>query len=70
MLVFIVLGAFVVLGLLAGLAQRRAKAIQADPNFAPTDHVEVQRGGFSLGRLVLPTEDHHDDDPPGFQMGD
>lgn len=70
MIVFILLGVFLVLGLLAGLAQRRAKAIQSDPNFAPTDHVEVDRFGSGTGRNFMPTETRHDEDPLDFQVGD
>ena len=70
MIVLILLGTFLVLGVLAGLAMRRAKAIQSDPDFAPTDHVEVDRYGARQGRTFLATETHHDDDEPGFQEGD
>jgi len=78
MIVLIVLGVLVVLALGAGLAQWRAKRIQGNPNFAPTDHVELDRfgggaygpGGRGFGGRNLPTEHHHEEDPPGFQMGD
>jgi len=70
MLIVILLSVFVILGLLAGLSQRRAKRIQSDPNFAPTDHVEIKRFSARLGRGIMTTETHHDQDPPDFQAGD
>jgi hypothetical protein len=69
MLIVILLSVFVILGLLAGLSQRRAKRIQSDPNFAPTDHVEINRFGARWGRGIMSTETHHDQDPPDFQTG-
>lgn len=78
MIVLILLGVLVVVALGAGLAQWRAKRIQGNPNFAPTDHVEVDRfggGGFGSGGrggggTILPADHRHEEDPPGFQMGD
>jgi hypothetical protein len=69
MIVFILFGVFIVMGLLAGLAMRRSKAIQDNPNFAPSDHVEVDRKGGAMGRRFVATETHHDDDPPEFEIG-
>jgi hypothetical protein len=70
MIVWILLGVALVMAVLAALAKRRAASIQSNPNFAPTDHVEVDRGGFGLRGIVLPTETRHDDDPPTFEPGD
>jgi hypothetical protein len=82
MIGLIVLGVLVLLGLGAGLAQWRVKRIQGNPNFAPTDHVELDRfGGGSVGGgvggvgrgaggVIIPVEHRHEEDPPGFQMGD
>ena len=70
MIIVILLSVLVVIGLLAGLSQRRAKRIQANANFAPTDHVELNRLGTRWGEAVLPTETHHDDGPSDFNVGD
>jgi hypothetical protein len=70
MFIYVLLGVFLVMGTLAGLSKRRGKSIQSNPNFAPTDHVEADPSFPRSGRYTLPTETHHDGDPPGFQIGD
>ncbi|HEV3212070.1 MAG TPA: hypothetical protein VGZ03_01605 [Acidimicrobiales bacterium] len=70
MIILILLGVLVVMAVGAGLAQWRAKSIQSNPNFAPTDHVEVARFGWGRRSRSMPLEHHHDEDPPGFQIGD
>jgi hypothetical protein len=71
-LVAILAGVLLLMALGAALAGWRTKKLQSSDTFAPTDHVEVIKGGYSLGRTVLPTEVHHDGDgdDPDFQPGD
>jgi hypothetical protein len=70
MFVAILAGVLLLMALGAALAGWRTKKMQASDTFAPTDHVEVIKGGYGVGRTVLPTEVHHDDDAPDFQLGD
>jgi len=70
MLVAILAGVLLLMALGAALAGWRSKKLQSSDTFAPTDHVEVTRGGSSLRGVVLPHEVHHDDDEPDFQLGD
>jgi hypothetical protein len=68
--VAILAGVLLLMALGAALAGWRTKKLQSSDTFEPTDHVEVVKGGYSLRRTVLPTEVHHDDDAPDFQLGD
>ncbi len=79
MLVAILAGVLLLMALGAALAGWRTKKLQSLDTFAPTDHVEVIRGGYSVGGtgmrgigtgIVYPREVHHDDDEPTFQPGD
>jgi hypothetical protein len=75
MIVLILFGVLVLVAIGAALAQWRAKRIQGNPDFAPTDHVELDKLGW-IGHgpggtaVSYPTEEHHDEDPPSFHMGD
>jgi hypothetical protein len=70
MAVYVALGILVLFCVAAALAQWRNKWIQSDPNFAPSDRVDIDRLGTRMHGVPETTATHHDHDPPEFEMGD
>jgi hypothetical protein len=69
-LIAILGGILLLLAVFAALAGWRRNKLQSSDTFAPTDHVDIVRGPGLGGRGYLDHEVHHDDDEPGFQLGD